>query len=51
MSITNNINTKGKTLSQKEYAKAEKAYALLISQGEKSNALITEQNDLIDQIN
>jgi len=41
----------GKTLSQKEYAKAEKAYTLLTSQGEKINALITEQNDLIDQIN
>jgi len=41
----------GKTLSQKEYVKAEKAYALLTSQGEKINALITEQNDLIDQIN
>jgi len=41
----------GKTLSQKEYAKAEKAYALLTSQGEKINALITEQNELIDQIN
>jgi len=40
-----------KTLSQKEYVKAEKAYTLLTSQGEKINALIAEQNDLIDQIN
>ena len=41
----------GKTLSPKEYEKAEKAFAILTSQGEKINALITEQNELIDQIN
>ena len=41
----------GKTLSPKEYEKAEKAFNILTSQGEKINALITEQNELIDQIN
>ncbi len=40
-----------KTLSPKEYEKAEKAFTILTSQGEKINALITEQNELIDQIN
>ena len=41
----------GKILSTKEYDKAEKAFTILTSQGEKINALITEQNELIDQIN
>ena len=41
----------GKTLSTKEYKKAEKIFTTLTTQGEKVNALITEQNELIDQIN
>ncbi|MBT8243246.1 MAG: matrixin family metalloprotease [Nitrosopumilus sp.] len=41
----------GKTLSQKEFQKAEKAFSVLTSQGEKVNGLIGEQNNLIDQIN
>ncbi len=41
----------GKTLSQKEFEKAEKSFAVLKSQGEKVNGLIEEQNELIDQIN
>ena len=41
----------GKTLSPKEYEKAEKSFSILTSQREKINTLIAEQNELIDQIN
>ena len=41
----------GKTLSQSDYKKAEKAFDTLNSQVEKVNGLIDEQNKLIDQIN
>jgi hypothetical protein len=41
----------GKTLSQEDYKKAEKAFAKLNSQTEKINSMIDEQNQLIDQLN
>ena len=41
----------GKTLSQDDYNKAQKAFAKLNSQTEKINSMIDEQNQLIDQLN
>ena len=41
----------GKTLSQKDYQKAEIAYDRINSQAEKVNGLIVQQNDLINEIN
>ena len=41
----------GKTLSQDDYQKAQRAFDKLNSQVEKVNGLIEKQNQLIDQIN
>lgn len=41
----------GKTLSQKEYQKAERALNLVNTQAAKMNAMIDQQNELIEQIN
>ncbi len=41
----------GKTLSQQEYQKAERALNLVNSQANKINIMIDQQNELIEQIN
>jgi phage terminase small subunit len=41
----------GKTLSQDDYKKAQRAFDKLNSEAEKVNAMIDQQNQLIDQLN
>ncbi len=41
----------GKTLSPDEYQKAQRVLDKLISEAEKTNAMIDQQNQLIEQIN